>query len=45
MLEQASAVRGGTVSPVELVEHYLERIDRLNDDVGAFVFLAADRAK
>jgi amidase len=45
MLEQASAVRGGTVSPVELVEHYLERIDRLNDDVGAFVFLAADRAR
>jgi len=45
MLEQAAAVRGKTVSPVELVEHYLERIERLNGDVGAFVFLAGDKAR
>ena len=45
LLEQAAAVRSGEVSPVELVNHYLERIDRLNDDVGAFVFVAVDQAR
>ena len=45
MLEQASAIRDASISPVDLVEHYLERIDRLNDDVGAFVFLAPDLAR
>jgi amidase len=45
LLDQAAAVRSHEVSPVELVEHYLERIDRLNDDVGAFVFIAADLAR
>jgi amidase len=44
MLEQAAAIRGGEVSPVELVEHYLGRIDRLNDTVGAFVHVAPDLA-
>jgi amidase len=36
-LEQAAAVRGGEVSPSELVEHYLDRIERLSDTVGAYV--------
>jgi amidase len=45
MLDQAAAVRNRSVSTVELVNHYLERIDRLNDDVGAFVYLDADRAR
>jgi amidase len=45
MLEQAAAVRDRTVSAVELVDHYLERIDRLNDDVGAFVYLDSDLAR
>jgi amidase len=45
MLEQAAGVRDRSVSPVELVDHYLERIDRLNDAVGAFVFLAPDAAR
>src|ERR1039458_2005144 len=45
ILEQAAAVRGGDVSPVELVDHCLERIERLNDDVGAFVYVAADHAR
>ena len=45
MLEQAAAVRARTVSPVELMDHYLERIERLNDDVGAFVYLAPDQAR
>ena len=44
LLEQSAAVRARDVSPVELVEHYLDRIDRLNADVGAFVHVAADAA-
>jgi amidase len=44
LLEQAAAVRGGSVSPVELVEHYLARIDSLNDVVGAFVTVTPDLA-
>jgi amidase len=44
LVEQATAVRTGELSPVELVEHYLSRIDRLNDTVGAFVTVTAERA-
>jgi amidase len=39
-LEQGTAVRRGEVSPVELVEHYLARVD----DVGAFVTRTAEQA-
>jgi len=45
LLEQAAAVRSRDVSPVELIDHYLERIDRLNNHVGAFVFVAAEQAR
>jgi amidase len=45
LLEQASGVRRRDVSPVELVDHYLDRIDRLNADVGAFVHVAPDLAR
>ena len=45
MLDQIAAIRDRSVSPVELVEHYLERVDRLNDDVGAFVYVAGDQAR
>jgi amidase len=45
LLEQAAAVRSREISPVELVDHYLDRIDRLNSEVGAFVFIAADQAR
>jgi amidase len=45
MLEQAEAIRTKKVSPVELVDHYLARIDRLNETVGAFVHLAPDQAR
>src|SRR3954465_9186345 len=45
MLEQADAIRGREVSPVELVEHYLDRIERHNETVGAFVFVAPDQAR
>jgi amidase len=43
-LEQAAAMRAGELSPVELCEHYLARAQRLNDDVGAYVTLAAELA-
>ncbi|MBV9368391.1 MAG: amidase [Frankiales bacterium] len=45
MLEQAAAIRSREISPVELVDHYLERIDRLNETVGAFVHVAPDQAR
>ncbi|HWB67611.1 MAG TPA: amidase [Mycobacteriales bacterium] len=44
LLEQAAAVRARQVSPVELVRHYLDRIDRLDQQVGGFVTVMADRA-
>ncbi|HEY1485036.1 MAG TPA: amidase [Micromonosporaceae bacterium] len=44
MLEQAAAVRQKDISPVELVEHYLARIDRINASVGAFVTVTPDLA-
>jgi amidase len=43
-LEQAAAIRAGDLSPVELVSHYLERIDRLGPALGAFVTLTPDLA-
>ena len=43
-LEAAAAVRRREVSPVELVEHALDRIDRLDAQVGAFVTVTADAA-
>jgi amidase len=44
-LEAAAAVRRREVSPVELVEHALDRIDRLDEQVGAFVTLTEERAR
>jgi amidase len=44
-LEQGAAVRRGEVSPAELVEHYLARVDRLSDEVGAFVTVTGDLAR
>jgi amidase len=44
-LEQADAVRRREVSPVELVDHYLGRVERLSDEVGAFVTVTADLAR
>ncbi|MBX6382546.1 MAG: amidase [Microbispora sp.] len=43
-LEQAAAVRRGELSPVEITEHYLERIERLDSGLGAFVTVTAERA-
>jgi amidase len=44
MLDAAAAVRGREISPVELVEHALDRIARLDTQVGAFVTVTADTA-
>jgi amidase len=42
--EQARLVREGEVSPVELVETYLERIERLDPELGAYVTVRAEEA-
>jgi amidase len=44
-LEQAAAVRTRQVSPSDLVEHYLGRIDRLSDAVGAYVTVTPELAR
>ncbi|WP_375484028.1 amidase [uncultured Jatrophihabitans sp.] len=44
-LEAAAAVRAREVSPTELVEHGLDRIGRLDDRLGAFVTVTAERAR
>jgi amidase len=44
-LEQGAAVRTGEVSSAELVEHCLERVDRLSDEVGAFVTVTGELAR
>jgi amidase len=44
-LEQAAAIRSGELSPVDITEHYLARIDRLNPQIGAFYTVTADLAR
>ncbi|MBF4160388.1 amidase [Nocardioides acrostichi] len=43
-LEQGALIARGEVSSAELVDHYLDRVARL-DDVGAFVTVTADAAR
>ncbi|HET7326112.1 MAG TPA: amidase [Nocardioidaceae bacterium] len=43
-LEQAAALRRAELTSTELVEHYLDRIRRLSDDLGAFVTVTAEQA-
>ncbi|MDP9866114.1 MULTISPECIES: amidase [Streptosporangium] len=43
-LEQAAAVRSGEISPVEIAEHYLDRIARLDPEVGAYVTVTREMA-
>jgi amidase len=43
-LEQAQMVRQGAVSPVELVQLYLDRIQTLDDKLGSFVTVTAEQA-
>lgn len=42
---QAAAIRDGSLSSRELLDTFLERIDRLNGDVNAVVTLDVDRAR
>ncbi len=42
--EQASLVRSGEVSPLELVETYLERIDRIDPELGTYVTVRGEEA-
>src|SRR5450755_2957414 len=43
--ELAAAIRRLELSPVEITEHYLDRIDQLNERVGAFYTVAAVLAR
>lgn len=43
-LDQAAAVRTGEVSPTELVEHALARIEALDAGLGAFLTVTPERA-
>jgi amidase len=45
VLELAAAVRGHELSPTEITGHYLDRIERLNAEVGAFYTVTADLAR
>jgi amidase len=43
--EQWDWLHRGEITPLELVNHYLERIERLNDGLGAFTTVTADAAR
>src|SRR5687768_9806729 len=43
-LDQAQAIRDRVISPVELTRHYLDRIERIDPRVGAYVTVTAERA-
>ena len=44
-LEQRQWLHEGRLEPRDLVEHYLARIEKLNDEVGAFTVVEAQRAR
>ena len=43
-LEQGQGIRSGDFSAVDLTEHYLARIERLNDVVGAYITVTPEIA-
>ncbi|MEY9939735.1 amidase [Streptacidiphilus sp. MAP5-52] len=43
-LEQGELIATGKLSPVELTQHYLERIEQLNETVGAYVTVTPELA-
>ena len=45
VLELAAAIRQRELSPVEITSHYLDRIERLNADVGAFYTVTGELAR
>ena len=44
-LEQRDGLRSGAISPLELVDHYLARIERLDPVLGAFVTVTPEAAR
>ena len=44
-LELAASIADGQLSPVEIADHYLDRIDRLNKQTGAFYTVTAELAR
>lgn len=44
-LEQGAAIAAGETSSAELVEHYFERGERLNESLGAFVTFTGEQAR
>jgi amidase len=44
-LEQGAAIGRGETTSAELVDHYLNRIARLSDELGAFVTVTGDAAR
>ena len=45
VLELTAAIGAGDLSPVEITDHYLDRIDRLNEQVGAFYTVTSEIAR
>jgi aspartyl-tRNA(Asn)/glutamyl-tRNA(Gln) amidotransferase subunit A len=45
LAEAASAIQSGSLSPVELTEAYLDRVDRLNPTLNAYITITADLAR
>jgi amidase len=45
VLDLAAAIRQRELSPLEITGHYLDRIDRLNHEVGAYFTVTADLAR
>jgi len=45
LIEMATMVRAGKISPVELVKVHLERIERLNPKLNAFTTVNSERAR
>ncbi len=45
VVELAAAIREGRLSPVEITDHYLDRIERLGQQVGAFYTVTQDLAR
>jgi amidase len=43
-IQQAQLIRRQEISPLDLVELYLERIERLDTRLGSYVFVAAEQA-
>jgi amidase len=44
-LELAAAYRSGETTPSEAVDHFLDRVGRFSDQVGAFITVTADAAR